>query len=442
MLQTDYSRFDGTISPAMREFEKRVLMRAFHRSYLQRAADLHKSQQSLKAVCRLDTVYQSGTARASGSPETAVFNSIDNAFTIYVAWRESDKTMTPKAAFEKMSQGIYGGDDGITPDLSGEVFESVATRWGLRVKIVKAEKATQDPVTFLARYYGPDVWQGDAVSMCDLNRQLAKFHLCIPRPANVAASDILVEKSIGYMYSDRHTPVIGQLVSKVEELKRDKVYEVYKSKKNLEWSALRALEGAYPNEPRDWMKQLAQQSLVGFNFVAFDAWIEGVSCVEDILACPTFNEFQLPRPVDVPVTFVDITVPAEVKDLPLATAVVAPQNPRKRKTAARKWQRKPTNEIQLDWHQKEIGHSGNIADTRVKPKRTRTHRNKKMQQLVVTDHLSGTSSLGVTEPAPVRPSVSVPTLEDYDRPLRVARGRVVAFDDPDDDGAGVGPCWQ
>lgn len=88
-VNTDFSRFDGRLSQILRDLELMFLLRAFRSCYHVRLDELHKSQYNLKAFATFGTMYETGTARASGSPETACFNSLANGFVAYLTRRLS-----------------------------------------------------------------------------------------------------------------------------------------------------------------------------------------------------------------------------------------------------------------------------------------------------------------------------------------------------------------
>ena len=90
---TDMSKFDGHVSPLLRELEQMVLARAFHEEYLPELLDYHDHQYGIPAFGRHDTSYLAGTARGSGSPETSCFNSIANAFIAFLALRMTRETL-------------------------------------------------------------------------------------------------------------------------------------------------------------------------------------------------------------------------------------------------------------------------------------------------------------------------------------------------------------
>jgi len=89
-VNSDFSKFDGHGSNMMRHFERLILLRAFRQDFHQELLDLHRSQYCLKGYGTFDTKYNTEFSRASGSPETSIFNTMVNAFVAFLAFRLSD----------------------------------------------------------------------------------------------------------------------------------------------------------------------------------------------------------------------------------------------------------------------------------------------------------------------------------------------------------------
>jgi hypothetical protein len=135
-VNTDFSRFDGRVSDLLRILEKKVLLRAYGHEYAHEVSELHNSQFNQTAFCTFGTRYETGTSRASGSPETAAFNSIANAFTAYLTFRmtrERGGFIAPDAAWKRL--GVYGGDDGLTADVDPETISKCRRRWDSSLKL-------------------------------------------------------------------------------------------------------------------------------------------------------------------------------------------------------------------------------------------------------------------------------------------------------------------
>jgi hypothetical protein len=286
---SDFSRFDGTISPAMREFEALVIARAFPAQYVARALELHRSQFNLFACTTRGVKYPSGTARASGSPETAVMNSLVNAFVSFLAFRKTLKNgrfMDADTAWAAL--GIYGGDDGLTPDIEKGPYLAAAALCGLKLEVEVVQRHRRG-VMFLSRVYGPDVWTGDNTSTCDLPRQLVKLHTTPVLSASVTPERKLLEKARSLYLTDRNTPIIGQFASKVVEIHGsidlDPGQDIQPMRK---WGSDVDLDAQYPNGPSDWMQGYADEALdgLGFDQVMFGQWLATAKTLTDLLSPP------------------------------------------------------------------------------------------------------------------------------------------------------------
>lgn len=342
VLKTDFSRFDGTISPCLRYFEMAVLARAFPTACLGALHDIHRAQYNLRAVCELGTSYPQGTARASGSLETAAFNSIDNAFSTYVTWR---RTRAPdgayyeaNAAWAMLSRGLHGGDDGLVPDVDPVVYESSCRMLGLSVKAEPVVRG-QLGVMFLARVYGPDVWHGDNNSCADLPRQLSKLHVSKPYPTTVSPAQRAYDKLLGFELSDPNTPVLGQYATLACKILRESgITEVVRSR----WDAEVPIEKQYPNRKADWMLAYLHVAMPGYNYPQFCDWLSTVTTTEQVLRAPCCVAPPTPVAPEVVVLEDETLYP-----FPVAPSVAPQKAPVAPKTVrSKEWARRPTGKGQ------------------------------------------------------------------------------------------------
>jgi hypothetical protein len=309
---TDFHRFDGTISEVPRRLERRMMMYGFGVEYANDLLELMRSQQDMNCYLGVDgdsVPYNSGLARASGSPETSAFNTVVNAFCAYLAWRmtRADGGYVDKlTAFSNL--GLYGGDDGLSPDLNVRVYEKAAQKLGLNLDIEPIER-NDIGVKFLNRHYGPMVWYGDLNSMCDIPRALSKFHLTVSMPSNVSNCEKLRDKSYAYYLSDEHTPYIGMFVTAVVS----KIAEGYVFRNlSLVWNAQYDMSVQYPNFDvdnlgnactPDWMVELAEKQLPDFRVDLLREWISLADGINYFLSPPN----NLVEPVE-PVVQVEVVV--------------------------------------------------------------------------------------------------------------------------------------
>lgn len=291
VTNSDFSRFDGHGSNVMRDLEQLILMRAFPPTYHAQLNELHRSQFGLKGVSTFGTKYETHYARLSGSPETSLFNSILNAFVGFYALRMTRKAgsfYTKEEAYTAL--GIYGGDDGLTADIPNDIYLRAATTMGQELAIEPIQRGRLG-VKFLARIYGPDVWFGDDSSVCDLRRQLSKFHTTVAMPSNVTPSMKLIEKARAYYVSDRNTPIIGPYVRKVMQLSEGLDYKIVEEQRRLivPWTARFDASDQYNNDPRDWYAGYAQLALPDADVKRWQRYLADIIMLDNCLAPPTIQ---------------------------------------------------------------------------------------------------------------------------------------------------------
>jgi len=297
VMGTDLSRMDGRVSPAAREFERRFMTWVYDNKYHAEMIHLMESQTGLKAYGRFGVKYNTGTARASGSPETATFNTLLNKFMAYCHFR--DRGFQHDAAMR--APGIYGGDDGLTADADPKVYVTTVAAFG---QVLTPEIFLRGcaGVNFLARYYSPNVWFGDNNSMCDLRRQLSKFHVTVALPPNITAMDKLIEKSRAFALSDRNTPVIGDYVSLVVGMTAGTLLPSnpelnsigpYLNKRSLSHEQ-------YSNAYGCWMMDHVNLYCEDLDLSVFYAWIEDARTkpVDNLLRPPLLGKPEGQPPLD------------------------------------------------------------------------------------------------------------------------------------------------
>jgi len=285
MLESDLSRMDGRVSEVVREFEDRLMVAGYTKQFTPRLLELLDSQRHLPGITRFGVRYKNTTNRVSGSAETSCFNSILNALIAYTALRKSGHAAND--AWLKL--GVYGGDDGLTPDLDPDTFNTVASWFGQVAKAGRTSRG-QTGVKFLARIYGPGVWYGDPNSMCDLSRQLSKFHTTVALTDSVSNLTKLYEKASSFYLTDRATPIIGDFVSYVVRAMRGRPHvdipELHR------WDDKFEGDDQYPNELADWMDEYVAKTLPGFDTSAFYRWLELCPPLGALLSPPCFMEVE------------------------------------------------------------------------------------------------------------------------------------------------------
>jgi hypothetical protein len=280
---TDFSRMDGRITNIAREFETRLMLKGFKREYHLTMYELMRKQYCLRGRTKHGVRYDTGYARSSGSAETSEFNTALNAFICFMAYRRMIDQFG--AYYDKTKAwnmlGVYAGDDGLSRDLDPLCARRAAESMGQVLELETIHRGNRG-VSFLARRYGPDVWFGDNNSCCSLSRTLSKFHTTVHLPSNISQVEKLKDKAFALWLTDRNTPLIGLFVNKVLS-----EYPMSKDTfRNLAgaWNVETDQDKQYPNERAEWMDDLLQEELPGYDLARLEAWLDTVNGVG--LLCP------------------------------------------------------------------------------------------------------------------------------------------------------------
>lgn len=270
---TDFSRMDGRVNNVARTLERQLMYAIYAPEYRQTLALLMRSQCAMAAVTSFGYKYNTGMARASGSPETSAFNTILSAFTCYMSYRRNGDGLGGYMQVDEAwdSLGIYGGDDGLSGNMVRRNAERSARSVGQVLDLVRIERGNLG-VKFLSRHYGPDVWFGDTNSCCDIVRQLSKFHSTARLPSNVTPARKLAEKAFAFCLTDAETPVIGPLVVKANKLFPLTAAEFT----NLigMWNVELDSGKQYYNAYDTWMDDLLCETIPTFDMDLFMDWLD------------------------------------------------------------------------------------------------------------------------------------------------------------------------
>jgi len=292
LVKTDFSRMDGRVSEACRYFEECLIAMLFRPDYLRVALAAARKQHHVKVELRTpdgkSVKYKSWWARLSGSGETSDFNSIINMLVAFIALRLSGKSMVE--AWERL--GVYLGDDGLTGDVFEDAYVRAAKMMG-QVLTFETIPVGAVGVSFLARYYGPEVWKGDVNSCSDIRRQMVKYHSTVSLPDTVTPQQKLVEKSLSFYHTDKHTPVIGPLVCRVLQLagllaSAEERQSIVSKSAVVGWWGKFTEDCQYLNELYDWMYDLSEAQLPGFDHVAYERWLVSCRSLSEILDAKTW----------------------------------------------------------------------------------------------------------------------------------------------------------
>jgi hypothetical protein len=208
LIETDFSRFDGTHSLALHEFELAIKLRAFPLCEHERIRALQ--QTILKAKCRTSfgVKYQIGGSRPSGADDTSYSNTLDNAYINYCALRKSG--MSPQEAWDAL--GIYGGDDGVTADVPPKTLEMVCTNLALSLKAKQVQPTGR--LSFLGRVYPNPA--GHHGHMADLPRQLPKLSAYAGTVLDKPLA--LQNKAAGHLVVDPDTPILADWARMIQRI--------------------------------------------------------------------------------------------------------------------------------------------------------------------------------------------------------------------------------
>jgi len=284
MVMTDLHRFDGKVSSILRDLESMLLLRAFRKEYHEHIMAIQEKQKFRPSVTTFGVWYNSMWTRSSGSHETAIFNSDDNAFMAFMALRS---TINPTTGTHYSSQeawdnlGFYGGDDGGTPDVDLAAYVKVCNQVGQQLDIEEI-KPDAFGVNFLSRYYTPLVWKGGLDSMCDLRRMITKFHATHNLPANVTPVVKLVEKSRSLFVTDANTPMLGQFTSLVVRLAAG--MEQTDNGIATFWS--RESDNYPNNNQNNWMEAYMLRKMEDVDVKRFATWCDTLQTLQQALSPP------------------------------------------------------------------------------------------------------------------------------------------------------------
>jgi hypothetical protein len=287
VLLTDLSRWDGRLSSIFRVLEERFLLRVIADEHHGDIKRLHRLQYKVMCRTKMGVFYKTDYQRLSGSPETSLLNSIDNAFLAYYTLRRMGRSS--EQAFARI--GFCGGDDGLSFEIPAATYNKCAAELGHKAEAVEVRRGDRG-VEFLARRYGPGVWYGDPTSMCQLYRQLSKFHTSRPLPPQVTPEEKLIAKAYSYFLTDHDTPVIGQYVSRVMKLAgrgiKDTVARILnKDHEFIHYNTVKYDEDEQaPNDGQPWMLDELREQLPEFDLIKFDNWLASLQTVTDALKPP------------------------------------------------------------------------------------------------------------------------------------------------------------
>lgn len=289
LVMTDFSKFDGTLSDVMNEVELKMITWCYHPTHHARITTLSKAEQKKDAYLN-GQQYYTGTSRLSGTPGTALFNSLSNMFVAFCALLSTKDpntgdNYTPASAAKNL--GVYGGDDGMTPNANPTKYKAIAAELGLNLTIEDACKPSE-PITFLARtYLSPSSSPG---SISDIARVLGKVHLSVA-PRDVPDEVIYARKAMALRVTDPDTPILKELAELFARSSGASTINQLKDEVNPElgWNACKALEEPFPSFEDDHV-------MIAWILKTLDMMPQDLqSLLDAIQNAATFNDFVPPR---------------------------------------------------------------------------------------------------------------------------------------------------
>lgn len=310
VIMTDYARFDGRVNEFIRRYhDKPLLLGSFHPQYRDRADEIYR-KQSRNLVRMGEFTYNSGDTQNSGGMDTSLFNTSRNASLAYCSYREYGFNHVDTVRL--LSQCAFGGDDGVIHVPKGvdrvkflNVIGNVTKAWGMKIEAAVVERGR--PFTFLARWWNP--WHGSNVSMCDIPRQMAKFHTSVG--VDVNPREKLREKGYAFYLTDRRTPIIGPLAEAIVHAFGFAPPEVVHPELTG-WWARYDVKDQFPNELEDWTHEMADDYIhQGFDDDTFRTHLAVV-----LSKCDLINHRESPEAIQELLSFplcFEVTVPVVTK---------------------------------------------------------------------------------------------------------------------------------
>jgi len=287
---TDASRMDGRVSYALRSLERKFLLRLFDGACLSEITRLHSAQYDNKGFTAKGVAYNQGSSRASGSGETSSFNTLTSKFMDWLG-RVLDGASDAEA-FNSLA--IFAGDDALSADLGPGIVKA-GDMVGQVVKNCIVERGALG-VNFLSRYYTQEVWAGNPDSLCDLPRQLIKFHITVD--ANCDPLQKLKEKALSFYLTDQYTPLIGQYVTRVMELANmtelDWNNEKYNTPGVRTWWSCFCKDDQYPQSNPELFLPYLDQWYPEFDYEAFIRHLDSMTQLDQCLNMPMFLDPKAP----------------------------------------------------------------------------------------------------------------------------------------------------
>lgn len=209
IVNTDYTKFDGSISEWLQRLVYRIYARWLKQNQIGEFRHWFELVFINKARTKMGVRYNPYWGTRSGSPFTTDGNTMINAFVVFCALRKLRHTK--EEAFAAL--GLYCGDDGYTAYVDGltEMLITAAKELGLTLDI---EHQVTGPYSYCGRRFIDPMLCHDSYQ--DIKRTLPKLH--VVRNGATSLEQRLTNKAAGYLVTDSQTPLIGNWARKVLEL--------------------------------------------------------------------------------------------------------------------------------------------------------------------------------------------------------------------------------
>jgi hypothetical protein len=268
LIMDDADKWDGRVSVVLRYKRMRFILAAYPTSHHPRILEALRRSHHMRGRTTFGMAYDTYDAQLSGKEDTTAMNTDDHAFLDYVRLRRLNQT--PDDAYANL--GVYGGDDGVlvgTGDVTADTAH-VTKVFGEAGQVLEVQvvQRGQPGVNFLNRFFGPGVWHGDANSMADVRRALAKWHVSCNMPPGVTRLRKLAEKAGNYVLTDPNTPLLSIICRAVTSvLTPNGKYRELNS-----WYGREERSVQFPNEEADWMEDMVEEWLPGYRLDLVLAW--------------------------------------------------------------------------------------------------------------------------------------------------------------------------
>lgn len=301
---TDFSRMDGRKSIATRTFNYKLMSYLFGRECAAELREIFEEGCNAKGFTpNIDDecfTFETLMAWASGDPMTSSFNSADNSLVVFTGFVNkltdcgaiptTDEIYDEAYTLTVLNSNI-AGDDTALADMPDECIVKAASWWG-HVLTSEVYQRGESGVNFLARIYGPNLWEGSANSCTDLLRALTKLHTT-PNLKGYTPLEKMEMKLTSLYFTDRNSPIIHDLLETWLRV-GGKITDKYERAFMSYWANYDASD-QYPNEEEDWMWETLPYEEIDDEL--FNIFLTQAETVDDFLIWPTIWTMESSKPM-------------------------------------------------------------------------------------------------------------------------------------------------